>query len=343
MVAQFAPRRSNLNHPPALALFERKPVFIPVVDRAHLDRLAQNDEHARAIASSECHSMICVPLIARGAAIGVLTLMLSDTRRSYTERDLAYAKQLANKAAQAVENSRLYRRATDAIAARDEFLGVCSHELKTPITSMKLQLQIAEQDAARGQAPTVVGGNFGKRIGVAMKQVRRMEKLIDDMLDVSRIVTGQLRMRMERVALGDVVSDTVEQMGERFRSAGVALNVSAQNDVLVSGDRVRLAQVLDNLLSNAIKYGGGSPVSIELLRIENRAILSVRDEGPGITDDDLKRLFRRFGRAEATKYVSGVGLGLYISREIAEAHGGTIEVESTAGQGARFTVVLPAI
>jgi PAS domain S-box-containing protein len=342
-LARLPPRPTHLGHPPARALFEGRPLLVPVVDRERIGAMARSDEHARVIAATGVHSMLCVPLVAQTRTLGVLTLMLDSTPRSYDEKDLSYAKQLASKAAQAVENARLYLKATEAVAARDEFMGVCSHELKTPLTSMKLQLQAAEQQVAQPAVRAALPEGLPRRLGVASRQLRRLEKLIEDMLDVSRIASGRLTMTLEPLSVREVVADTLEQMGERLGASGVRVELEVEEDGQVRGDRLRLAQVLDNLLTNALKYGEGQPVRVRVARGEGRSRVVVEDRGPGIPPEDQERIFRRFERAASTRPVSGLGLGLYISRQIAEAHGGTLTVQSAPGEGARFALELPAL
>jgi PAS domain S-box-containing protein len=340
-IARFAIRRDRPETPPARALFEARPLLIPVLEREKIGQLALNDEHAQVILEAQVHSMICVPLVARGRVLGVLSLLLAASRRSYTERDLSYAKQLAGKAAQAVENSRLYERATEAISARDEFLSICSHELKTPLTSMKLQIELACRSLQKPASTGLSAEALTTRLGVATRQLRRVERLIDDMLDVSRLATGMMTMDMAPLSVRELVTETVHQASEVFRAAGVALTVEVSDEARVHGDRARLAQVLDNLLSNALKYGEGKPVRIDVGRRGDRVELSVSDQGPGIAPRDLQRIFQRFERAVASRSITGLGLGLHISRQIAERHGGTLDVESEPGAGARFTLRLP--
>ena len=315
-VARFTIRGDRPENPPARALLEARPLLIPVLEREKLGQLALSDEHAQVILETQVHSMICVPLVARGRV-------------------------LAAKASQAVENSRLYERATEAISARDEFLSSCSHELKTPLTSLKLQLELASHSLQKPVSTGLPAEALNTRLGVATRQLRRVERLIDDMLDVSRIATGMLTMDMAPLSVRELVTETVQQASEVFQAAGVALTVEVSEDARVHGDRARLAQVLDNLLANAPKYGEGKPVRIDVGRRGDRVELSVSDQGPGIAPRDQQRIFQRFERAVASRSITGLGLGLHISRQIAERHGGTLDVESELGGGARFTLRLP--
>jgi signal transduction histidine kinase len=150
-----------------------------------------------------------------------------------------------------------------------------------------------------------------------------------------------LTMDMASLSVRELVAETVRQTSEVFQAAGVSLTVEVAEDARVHGDRARLAQVIDNLLSNALKYGEGKPVRIDVGRRGDRVELSVSDQGPGIAPRDLQRIFQRFERAVASRSITGLGLGLHISRQIAERHGGTLDVESEPGAGARFTLRLP--
>lgn len=289
------------------------------------------------------HSYLCVPLRARGRILGALTLILDEGARRFDERDVATAQLLSDRVALSVDNALLYRNAQEAIRSRDEFISICSHELKTPVTSMKLQFQTAQRQVEQDD-PAVFGKDRVKaRIAVVLRQVERMSKLIDDMLDVSRIATGKLALDFERVDLGAVVQEVVDRFAEQFAVMNVPLSYDrpAVQDAAVRGDRLRLEQVVTNLLTNALKYGGGHPVSVTLRVHEGSAEVAVHDRGIGIAPEDVGRIFRRFERIASTSNVGGLGLGLYITREIVEAHGGEIQVESSPGTGTTFVVRLP--
>jgi signal transduction histidine kinase len=226
---------------------------------------------------------------------------------------------------------------------RDEFISVAAHELRTPLTALQLKLGglgslVTRNPAALTQdVPRLAG-----RVDSALRQVERMAELVERLLDVSRIEGGRLELRRELLDLGQLLSKTVEDFREQFASAGcpVSLDILA-GDFRGYWDPRRLEQVFGNLFSNAIKYGSNHPVEVRLERRGDEVLLSVRDHGIGISEEDLVRIFSRFERAAAPGRYAGLGLGLYITRHLVTAHGGEVNVTSTPGQGATFQVQLP--
>lgn len=229
----------------------------------------------------------------------------------------------------------------EAVRARDEFISICSHELKTPVTSMKLQFQMAEKQLLRGDPKVFREDSTRKRIETTLRQVDRMSRLIDDMLDVSRLNSGRLQIAPTTFDLAELVRETCERFHEQFRAARVSFDCAAWATVLVHADRNRLDQVLSNLLSNALRYGQGKPVRVSLEGKDGIARVLVRDDGPGIAPGNLERIFRRFERGEPGDNLGGLGLGLYISRQIMLLMGGKIWAESEPGNGSSFLVELP--
>ena len=243
---------------------------------------------------------------------------------------------------QRVEN--LAAELQDAVRARDEFISICSHELKTPITSMKLQFQMAAKQLERDDPRVFSRESIEKRTNTANHQLARMAHLIEDMLDVSRISAGKLQVNRERLDLYEVLHEVVERFGEQFASLGMPMHFEGRaNEARVEGDRYRLEQVISNLFTNALKYGAAKPVDVTLTSSAGTVRMSVTDRGIGIAPENLDRVFGRFERAVSASNISGLGLGLYISRNIIEAHGGRIWVESELGKGSTFFVELPSI
>lgn len=228
----------------------------------------------------------------------------------------------------------------EALIARDQFLSVASHELKTPLTSLKLQAQLTLRNLAQGKILTE--DRIMKDSHQVSNLVGRLTRLIDDMLDVSRIRTGKLQLDRSQHDFGDIIREVVFRMSVLFEAAGLSLpSLKIEKDLIGEWDRFRLEQVAGNLLTNAIRYGRGNPIEVSLKKKENYAILSVTDHGYGIAKEDLQRIFGRFERAINSSEVSGLGLGLFISKEIVESHGGTIWVQSEIGSGSTFYVALP--
>lgn len=191
---------------------------------------------------------------------------------------------------------------------------------------------------ARNAGPA--GEKLADGIEIAMRQSGRLTRLIDELLDVSRITSGRLTLELEDVNLSQLVPEVEERLRQMLERGGCSAELRIQPRVVGRWDRLRLEQVLVNLLTNAMKYGGHSPIEVSLHADERQATLAVRDRGPGIPEGEQQRIFERFARA-APRGVGGLGLGLYITRQIVEAHGGRIRVESQPGKGAAFFVELP--
>jgi PAS domain S-box-containing protein len=278
---------------------------------------------------------VCVPMVARGRALGVLTLLSGDL--GFDTADLTMATELARRAALAVDNTRLYRQATDAIHARDDFLAIASHELRTPLAALVLQVQSLQSVLhAKGLEPEVT-----ILVDRAARHIGRLGNLIERLLDVSRITTGRIDLDPEEMDLSEVVRDVSRRLGDSAKAAGTAVVVAADHPARGLWDRLRMEQIVTNLLSNALKYGAGKPVEVNLESDGTRARLTVRDCGIGIAAEDVRRIFGRFERAAPARNFSGMGLGLYITRQAVEAHGGRISVSSQPGSGATFIVELP--
>jgi PAS domain S-box-containing protein len=230
----------------------------------------------------------------------------------------------------------------EALIARDQFLSIASHELKTPLTSLKLQAQLNLRSINMNKPPSLE-----KQLVMANQTsdlVGRLTRLIDDMLDVARIKTGKLKLDKSNHELSDIVREVVFRMSVLFESGGLSIpTIVSHADVAGVWDRFRLEQVIGNLLTNAIRYGQGNPVTIKIQKVNNKALVSVTDHGYGIAPEDFVRIFGRFERAINSAEVSGLGLGLFISKEIVESHGGKIWVQSEIGKGSTFFVELPLV
>lgn len=225
---------------------------------------------------------------------------------------------------------------------RDEFLSIASHELKTPLTSLKLQSQIFLRAVKRNDPSAYAQERITRFVEQAERQVGRMVRLVDDMLDISRIRTGKLTIVREKQQLGQLVEEVLKRLGPQFIES---YGHTAQIDELASGavmcDRGRIEQVVSNLVSNALRYGNGLPVKISVTKSDNFFEIIVVDQGMGIAPENHEKIFMRFKRAVPASEISGLGLGLYIAKQVVELHGGSISLQSQVGQGATFTVRLP--
>ena len=229
----------------------------------------------------------------------------------------------------------------EAVRARDEFLSIASHELKTPLTSLKLQAQMRRKILAKGDSSAFSLDKLSTMIENDVRQIQRLARLIEDMLDISRINTGKLPIQRESFDLCTLVQDVVNRHRAQLESTGSSIETLCCDQAIGHWDRFRLEQVLINLLTNASRYGAGRPVSVSVVKESQKVCLTVRDNGIGIAPENQERIFQRFERAVSASEISGLGLGLYISKQIVEMHGGKIGVESEFGKGSTFTVELP--
>ena len=316
-----------------------QPDFRPVRHDEALQAAARDADHRRLLQALGYYSYMCVPLVARGRTLGAITLVMAESERQYTAADLALAQDLAQRAAVAVDNARLFRAAQEAVRLRDEFLSIASHELKTPLTSMQLAVQTLQRTMRQGQI--LAPERLADRLGIVEDQSKRLTRLINDLLDISRITAGRLELECAPTDLAAVTRHVAEQFRDELALAGCPLTLDAATPVVGTWDTARIEQVITNLLTNAMKYGKGHPIEITVDSANGIAHLTVRDEGIGIAPEHIERIFERFERAVAPGRYGGMGLGLYITRQIVEAHGGTVRAGSRPGQGATFTVVLP--
>jgi signal transduction histidine kinase len=226
--------------------------------------------------------------------------------------------------------------AEDAVRVRDEFLSVASHELRTPLTSLALAMQGLEHKLASMEPSRAQWA-----IGLASRQVKRLGQLVDALLDVSRIHAGKLEIHREDVDLVAIVRDVAAQFAEEAARHHSSLRIEAGGAIVGAWDGFRLEQIVINLVSNAVKFGAGKPISLAVSTDGTNARLVVRDRGIGIPPEVRPRLFERFSRGVSARHYGGLGLGLYITRVLVEAHGGRIDVTSELGSGSSFIVELP--
>ncbi|RKG68910.1 GAF domain-containing protein [Corallococcus sp. CA054B] len=324
---------------PALQCFHTGEVcFLSRLDASRCDDVSSSAAHRALVDRLAPTSVLSVPLRARGRTLGVITLFTAEPQRALVSADVAMAEELALRLSVALENARLFHDAQSAVRLRDEFLSVASHELKTPLTSLILQHNLI------GRALETAGtsGPVTGRLNTAQRQVFRLTALVDNLLDVSRLSLGKLALERAEVDLVQLTRDAVERLEDVFAQARCPIELELPRTLTGQWDALRLDQVLVNLLTNAAKYGAGHPVSVRAgVDARDEAWVEVRDEGIGIEADALPRLFGRFERAVSERHYGGMGLGLYISRQIVEALGGRIDVDSQPGQGATFTLRLP--
>lgn len=229
------------------------------------------------------------------------------------------------------------------LKARDEFLSAASHELRTPITTLSLQTDgLLAIPVSNGNGARRTGDDrMMRRLKAIRRQVVRLNQLVDQLLDVSRLIEGRLELRPEQVDLQALVIEAIDLMRESATQAGSPVLLRLRPEVVGHWDRIRIGQVLTNLLSNAIKFGCGRPIEVELDADETRARVQIKDAGEGILPQEQERIFQRFERATSVQRHPGLGLGLWICKQIVDASHGTISVQSEPGRGSTFSVELP--
>jgi signal transduction histidine kinase len=326
----------NSPQPSPLVLRTGTPLLVDELTDEHLRSMTRAHEHARLVRSFGARSLLIVPMVAHGRTMGSLTCVSGASGRRFTPADQTVAAELAYRAALALENARLFKSAKKAVQVREDFLSVASHELHTPLTSLMLSVQSIERERIP-VTPETMKATIA-RIG---RQGRRLSRLVDDLLDVTQIASNRLSVDLGSVDLAALVEEVVERFDDEFVRADAPVTVRADGQPIGTWDRSRLDQVVSNLLSNAIKFGAGAPIEVTVDRLDDRALLVVRDRGIGIAPDRLPHVFERFERGVSASQYGGLGLGLYIVRSIVQGLGGEVTCESRLGEGARFVVSLP--
>jgi signal transduction histidine kinase len=237
------------------------------------------------------------------------------------------------------EKEHLVEELRAAVRTRDDFISIASHELRTPLTALKLQVQSLVRLCAREPIalPTPA---IDAKVRTMSHQVARLTRLIHSLLDVTRLASGDMTLSPETLGLHELVASVVETAKESEETSQVEVTIDAE-PVIGNWDRVRVETIVSNLVSNGMKFGDGRPLEIVLRRAGDVARLTVRDHGIGIPADVQARIFEKFERAVSREHYGGFGLGLWIARQLVEAHGGTIRVDSVAGKGSTFTIELP--
>ena len=313
---------------------------------------ALDDEQRRALLAAGIRSMILAPISVQGRVFGALTLVIGEAGRLFDEQDLSVMAELGRRVGAFIENATLYRRAQEAVKTaasavqaaetagrlKDEFLATVSHELRTPLNAILGWSSVLK---TRNDPDSIARG-----VDVIFRNAKSQSKLIEDILDVSRIITGKLRLELGSVNLDDVVSEAIEVVRPTAAARNVVVHFArAREPRMLVGDSERLAQVLWNLLSNAVKFSeSGGRVEVKIFQEGSQLGLSVTDDGRGIEAEFLPYVFERFKQADGstTRRYGGLGLGLAIVRHIVELHGGRVSVHSDGpGRGSTFSLIFP--
>ncbi len=318
-----------------------KPELVGEITDERLVRQAKDEHHLRLIRSLGLKSYICVPLVVSGNTLGLLTFATAESGRRYTEADLALAVDLAHRAAVAIENTQLYQALRETDRRKDEFLATLAHELRNPLAPVCNALQILKM-------PKVDSQTVERTREMMERQVQHLVRLVDDLLDVSRVMRGKIELRRERVELASIVARAVETAQPLVDAQRHELSVRISSDsLLLDADPVRLAQVVGNLLTNAAKYTEpGGRIWLTAGRDGDMAVLRVRDNGIGIAPPMLPRIFELFVQVEhaSARAQGGLGIGLTLVKNLVEMHNGIVHARSEGlGKGSEFVVRLPLL
>jgi PAS domain S-box-containing protein len=318
----------------------KTPALVPLVTDEMLAAAAQGDEEQlRLIRSFGLVSYICVPLVAHARTLGALTFATAESRRRYTEQDLAFAQDLAYRAALAVDNAHAYNQIQIADRLKDEFLATLSHELRTPLNAILGYARLLQNG-------TVTREKVPKAVEIVERNASALAQMVEDVLDVSRIISGKMRLTIQPVDLPMVVQHAVESVAPAADAKQLRVQTSIDPDAgPISGDPDRLQQIAWNLISNAVKFTPkGGRVQVRVERVDSHVDIVVSDTGVGIKAEFLPHLFERFRQADSatTRQFGGLGLGLAIVRHLVELHGGSVAASSGGeGKGSTFRVHLP--
>ena len=228
-----------------------------------------------------------------------------------------------------------------AVRMRDDFMSIVSHEVRTPLNGLILETQLRKMHLARDNAAAFTMEKMHAMVDRDERQILSLIRLIEDMLDVSRIRTGKLSIRPAEFDLARTVDRLLENFSALISAAQSSVNFTAEYPVVGQWDEFRIEQVISNLLTNALRYGANKPIDVTVYIEGNQAVVDVRDQGIGISQENQQRVFQQFERVSASQVAAGLGLGLFISEQIVAAHSGTISVQSELGEGALFRVCLP--
>ena len=272
------------------------------------------------------------PLRATGSQIDI-----TDKKLHEEERLMNIKKEIESKKSLVELNEKLQQ----ALKTRSDFMAIASHELKTPLTSLILIVQSMKKNILHG-LDEITSKKIERAIDQTETQLFRMSRLIDDMLDISRIESGKLILKKENFIISELIYEIAERLMEQIqRSTGSALKITKLDEAMVSWDRFRIEQVITNFITNAIRYGRGSTIELCVEDKKDQVLISVKDLGSGISEKDRDRIFNLFERGVGPEEVSGLGLGLYISKQIIDAHRGKVWVESKVGEGSTFFALIP--
>jgi len=318
------------------------PELLPEITNAMIEAGAPDPEQRKMAFQLGLRSAMVAPLMVGKQPIGVLSFLTAESGRRYGAEDLILATEISRRASLAIENARAYTEAREAIRTRDNFLAIASHELRTPLSALSVLISSLARAAASGRLVKLSPEAFMERMTNAERQMAQVGRLVENLLDVSRLSTRDLRLERDETDLVEVAREVISRYEDVAAEFGGRIDLRTTGPTVGWWDRSRLDQMITNLVGNAVKYARGTRVTVSISSGGSGHVrLTVRDEGPGIALDDQERIFGQFERATESESLPGMGLGLWLVRRIATAHGGTVKLDSVPGQGATFSVLLP--
>jgi PAS domain S-box-containing protein len=344
---RFVPALDFKRDPVIKTLTTGQSQLVPRVDDEWLRNTATSPEHYQYLRNLSCRSYMTAPVAVKGRTLGALSFCLTEEHRRFTEADRTLAEELGRRAGLAVQNALLHQQLQQTAAElretdrrKDEFLAVLAHELRNPLAPLRNGLQIMrtlEGDASAAD----------RTHQMMERQLRQMVRLIDDLLDLSRVTEGKLELRKERVDLASIIDSAVDVSGPVIEEAGQELSVVLPTEpVVLEADAVRLTQVFSNLLHNSAKHAGrGARITLSAIRDGDEVVVTVKDTGIGIPADMLDKLFEPFTQLPEASDGGrgGLGIGLTLVKQLVAMHGGTVQARSEGmGRGSEFIVRLPA-
>lgn len=333
---QQYPPKATLPRGPLHVLRTGQPEMVSLMTPEMLAEAAYNDEHLQILRDLDVKSYICVPIAVKEHLLGVMTFVFSTSGRRYGPDDFSMAKDLTHRAAIAIDNARLYQEVRDADRRKDEFLAMLAHELRNPLAPIRSGLDILSMDP----------GEHSETVSLMQEQVEHVVRLVDDLLDVSRIIRGKIELRREFVELADVVRRSVKAVRPMIENHQHQFQVVIPAEpIWLYADPVRLVQVIENLLNNASKYTDtGGRIELAVSTEGSQAVVEVRDSGLGIEPDLLPHVFELFTQASRSldRAQGGLGIGLTLVQRLIEMHGGSVSAHSEGiGRGSTFRLQLP--
>ncbi len=331
------PPRFDMSHPITTVMQTGKPSLIPKFDPEVLKRITYNQDHLDLVSGLNIQSIIVVPIRGRLGVLGAISFISTEPWRRYDTHDLKTAEELAWRVALVIENEDLYFKAREAIRLRDDFLSIVSHDLKSPLTSIRLNAQLIERNCLNenlNELATRVGGSIQHSVDV-------MVHLVDNLLDISKIDANRLIIEPTLVSAVDLIGKTLRVLHPLAQAKGISIFQKIHYLAPIVCDQFRIEQVLTNLVGNAIKFSPeGRTIEVGVEDAQTEVKFFVKDNGPGIAQENLEHVFERYWQSKENSK-KGTGLGLYIAKGIVEIHGGRIGVESKLGFGSTFWFTLP--